>query len=87
MPGSKQLTFNHPHHAVRRIDMEVADSESEFDAGTAQLSKGIGLSGRVTDAEGNGLAAIVVSIAFEWEQGVPRTRGGTERAMFSVSMP
>ena len=65
--------------------MTVPEGATEVKAADATLTKGVGISGRVTDAEGNALAGVTVSIRYENEKGARRQRGGTERTMQSVS--
>ncbi len=83
--GERKIRFDHAEHSVLEIDVTVPDGAKEIEVADATLSKGAGLSGRVTDAESNALAGIMVSIRYEYEKGAQRQRGGIERTMQSVT--
>ena len=84
-PQDLELRIDHPGYAVVRKTIAVTDSDAEFDAGSVTLDRGVGISGRVTDAQGNGLPGIHVSIGYEWKKGARRQPGETARTMYSVA--
>lgn len=84
-PQDLELRIDHPGYAVARQTITVPANDAEYDAGSVTLDRGVGISGRVTDADGLGLAGINVSIAYAWKKGARRQAGGTERTMYSVA--
>jgi uncharacterized GH25 family protein len=67
--GERLVRFDHAQYRIQSRTLNIPSSKERFDAGTTRLDRGLGLGGRVLDANGVGVPGVMVTAAFLAEGG------------------